>query len=151
MPSKKWSELNHMQLGQYGEYYAKMEFASYGFDVYTSEVDDQGVDFVARNMKTGVFYEVQVKSIYKGNYVFIRKDKLIMDDSHLVCFLHFEEDMLPEVYIIPATAWNKPNAVLVDRNYRVEQKSKPEWGINYSQKNKGMLEEYKADRFFRNI
>ena len=35
MPSKKWSGLNHMQLGQFGEYYAKMEFASYGFDVYT--------------------------------------------------------------------------------------------------------------------
>lgn len=151
MPSKKWSKLNHMQLGRYGEYYAKMEFASYGFDVYTSEVDDHGVDFVARDASTGIFYEVQVKSMYKGNYVFIRKDKLVIDDRHLVCFLHFEDDMLPEVYIFPATAWNKPNAVLVDRNYTVEQKSKPEWGINYSQKNKGMIEEYMVDRFFRNI
>ena len=50
MPSKKWSGLNHMQLGQFGEYYAKMEFASYGFDVYTSEVDDHGVDFIARDI-----------------------------------------------------------------------------------------------------
>ena len=55
MPSKKWSGLNHMQLGQFGEYYAKMEFASYGFDVYTSEVDDHGVDFIARDIKTGIF------------------------------------------------------------------------------------------------
>ena len=31
--------------------YAKMEFTSYGYDVYTSEVDDHGVDFVARNVK----------------------------------------------------------------------------------------------------
>ena len=40
MPRTKWSELSAMQLGQYGEYYAKMEFTSYGFDVYTSEVED---------------------------------------------------------------------------------------------------------------
>lgn len=28
-----------------------MEFASYGFDVFTSEVDDHGVDFVAKGKK----------------------------------------------------------------------------------------------------
>ena len=152
MPNKKWSKLNHMQLGQYGEYYAKMEFASYGYDVYTSEVDDHGVDFVARDAKTGVFYEVQVKSMFKGNYVFMQKDKLVLDDRHLVCFLHFEEDMLPEVYVIPATAWNEPNSVLVDRNYdKPGQKSKPEWGINYSKKNVDVIEKYKAENYFNNM
>lgn len=94
-------------------------------------VDDHGVDFVARDAKNGVFYEVQVKSMFKGNYVFMQKDKLVLDDRHLVCFLHFEDDMLPEVYVIPATAWNEPNSVLVDRNYdKPGQKSKPEGGIN---------------------
>lgn len=48
MPNKKRSELNGLQLGRYGEYFAKMELASYGFDVYTSEVDDHGIDFVVR-------------------------------------------------------------------------------------------------------
>ena len=86
MPSKKWSGLNHMQLGQFGEYYAKMEFASYGFDVYTSEVDDHGVDFIARDIKTGIFYEVQVKSMFKGKYVFIKKDKL---ELHIFPAVHF--------------------------------------------------------------
>ena len=52
MPNTSWSNLNHMQLGKYAEYYAKMEFTSYGYDVYTSEVDDHGVDFVARDVKT---------------------------------------------------------------------------------------------------
>ena len=61
----KWDKLNQRQLGQYGEYYAKMEFASYGYDVYTSEVDDHGVDFVARDIVTGTFYEVQVKVYIK--------------------------------------------------------------------------------------
>jgi hypothetical protein len=40
--------LTGLQLGRYAEYYAKMEFASYGFEVYTSEVDDHGVDFVVK-------------------------------------------------------------------------------------------------------
>ena len=48
MPKKNWSELSKQQIGRYAEYYAKMEFASYGFEVYTSEVDDHGVDFVAK-------------------------------------------------------------------------------------------------------
>lgn len=37
MPDTNWSKLNKLQLGRYAEYYAKMEFASYGFEVYTSE------------------------------------------------------------------------------------------------------------------
>ena len=63
MPNTNWSKLSHLQLGRYAEYYAKMEFASCGYDVYTSEVDDHGVDFVARNPVDGQYYEIQVKSI----------------------------------------------------------------------------------------
>lgn len=76
MPNTKWSELSNLQLGRYGEYFAKMEFASYGLDVYTSEVDDHGIDFVVKN-KLGKFFEIQVKAIrlVKTGYVFIRKDK----------------------------------------------------------------------------
>lgn len=149
MPNTKWSDLTPMQLGQYGEYYAKMEFTSYGYDVYTSEVDDHGVDFVARDVKTGMFYEVQVKSLQKGNYVVIPKDKLVIDDRHLICFLRFENGQLPDVYVIPATVWNNPNTVFVDRKYdKPGQKSKPEWGINYSKKNIAILEEYRAEKYF---
>jgi len=56
MPSTEWSKLNHLQLGRYAEYYAKMELASYQFDIYTSEVDDHGIDFVAKT-KNGQFLE----------------------------------------------------------------------------------------------
>jgi hypothetical protein len=37
-----WARLTHLQVGRYGEYYAKMEFTLYGFDVYGAEVDDRG-------------------------------------------------------------------------------------------------------------
>lgn len=69
MPNMNWFQLNHLQLGRYAEYYAKMEFTSYGFEVYTSEVDDHGVDFVAKYPGTSTYYEIQVKGSGKGSYV----------------------------------------------------------------------------------
>lgn len=149
MPNTKWSDLKSLQLGQYGEYYAKMEFASYGWDIYTSEVDDHGVDFVAKDSKSGDFFEIQVKSIRPGSYAFIYKDKINLDDHHLVCFLYFIDGELPKVYIIPSTVWKNPNVVFVERNYdKPGQTSKPEWGINYSNKNLSLLDKYKSEKFF---
>ena len=45
MPNMNWNILSRLQLGRYVEYYAKMEFSSYDFEVYTSEVDDHGIFF----------------------------------------------------------------------------------------------------------
>lgn len=149
MPSTKWSVLRSMQLGRYAEYYAKMEFASYGYDVYTSEVDDHGVDFIARDEKTNIYYEVQVKSLLKGNYSYIPEPLMdCKDEKRLVCFLKFTDGSMPDVFIIPATAWQNLNEVLVYRKYnKPGQKSKPEWGIACSKKNLPLLEKYRADKF----
>lgn len=91
MPNTNWSELSHLQLGRYAEYYAKMEFASYGYDVYTSEVDDHGVDFVARNPDDGQYYEIQVKAVRDLDYVYIRKDKMALSPTRLVYLLLFSK------------------------------------------------------------
>ena len=45
-----------MQLGQYAEHYAKMEFTSYRYEEYTSEIDDHEVDFVAKAPNKPDFY-----------------------------------------------------------------------------------------------
>ena len=66
-----WDHLNHLQLGKYAEYFAKMEFTSAGFDVYTAEVDDKGIDFVVRKDETA-YYDVQVKSARGTNYIFMQ-------------------------------------------------------------------------------
>lgn len=146
VPDLNWSKLKPMQIGRYAEYYAKMEFTSYGYEVYTSEVDDHGVDFIAKGPE-GVFSEVQVKAV-RDNYVFIRKDKILPDDAHLVCYMRFSDGALPEVYIIPASVWKAPNAVFVSRDYKPEQKSKSELGINFSVKNAHLLEPYRAENYF---
>ena len=73
MASNNWSKLNHLQLGKYGEYFAKMEFTKTGFDVYTAEVDDKGIDFVVRKNETE-YFDIQVKSVRNNNYVFMKKE-----------------------------------------------------------------------------
>lgn len=148
MPYMKWSKLSPLQLGRYAEYYAKMEFTSYGFDVYTSEVDDHGVDFIAKD-KQGSYFEVQVKSVRNNNYQFLRKDHTVISDKFLVCYIRFEDDHLPYVYVFPTTVWNEPNSLFVDKDYdKPGLKSKPEYGINYNRKTSKLMEPYKAENFF---
>ena len=147
MPNTNWSALSHMQLGRYAEYYAKMEFASYGFEVYTSEVDDHGVDFVAKLPGGNKFIEIQVKAVRNYGYTFIAESKMpILSENRLVCYLHFEDGKLPDVFVIPATVWATPNQVFVYRKYdKPEQKSKPEYGISISRKNYQLLAPYSLD------
>ena len=35
----------------------------------------------------------------KGNYVYTRKDKIIIDETYIVCLLRFEDVEMPKLYI----------------------------------------------------
>jgi hypothetical protein len=139
-----WSRLSPLQVGRYSEYFAKMEFTLFGFEVYTSEVDDRGVDFVARRERDR-FYDVQVKSVRGYNYIFVPKEKTSEKDDHrylAVVILH--EGLEPAFYLIPMTAWQNPNALLVGRDYE-SGTSKPEWGLNLSATNQSLLDPYRFE------
>ena len=138
-----WGRLNHLQLARYAEYYAKMEFTLFGFDVYTAEVDDRGIDFVIRRSEDR-YYDVQVKSARGFNYIFLRKDKFRPRDGLLATVALFETGAPPRLYLIPSTAWLEPNPLLVSRDYE-GKKSKPEWGLNISRRNMPLLDEYAFD------
>ena len=91
MPNTNWSELSHLQLGRY-EYYAKngVCFLRMRY-IYTSEVHDHGVDFVAEIPDDGQYYEIRVKAVRNLDYVYIRKDKMVLsplDWSYL--YLYFQ-------------------------------------------------------------
>jgi hypothetical protein len=135
-----WSRLNHLQLGRYAEYLAKMEFTLYGFDVYSAEVDDRGIDFVIRKNEDE-YYDVQVKSCRKLNYIFIHKEKFCPRKTLLAVAVLFRQGEPAKIYLIPSTAWKAPDALLVDRDYK-SGKSKPEWGLNLSEKNLPLLDRF---------
>jgi hypothetical protein len=149
MPNFDWERLKPLQLGRYAEYYAKMEFASYGFEIYTSEVDDHGIDFIAKKGQTD-YYDVQVKSVRGYNYIFFQKDKFILRPNLLAVILVFFPKEAPKIYLIPSTSWSNPNALLVSRDYE-GKKSNPEWGLNLSTKNKELLNEFEIDKMINNL
>jgi hypothetical protein len=120
-----------------------MEFALYGFEIFTSEVDDRGIDFVVRRGQSP-FYEIQVKSVRTSNYVFMQKSKFPLHSNRLLALVLLKEDQPPDLYLIRATDWLSPNALLVDRDY-VGLKSKPEWGVQISRASKTLLTHYQFD------
>lgn len=149
MQRYKWSHLNNQQTGAYTEYFVKMELSMYGFEVYTTEIDDRGIDFVARK-SPGPFLEIQVKSLRSFGYVFMEKTKIkLHEHSYVALGLLFEEKP-PALYMIPATIWVKPQGIFVDRKYE-GLKSKAEWGINISKKNMPELEPYIFDKMVDHI
>jgi hypothetical protein len=135
--------LTPLQLGRYAEYLAKMEFTLFGFDVYTSEVDDKGIDFVVRRHPNR-YYDVQVKSSRKLNYIFFPKDKFALRDNLLALVALFLDAQPPRLYLIPAREWETPGSLLCDRDY-AGKKSRPEWGINLSLRNLSLLDRYAFD------
>jgi hypothetical protein len=138
----RWSALNAQQVGKYFEYFVKMELTMYGLEVYTTEVDDRGVDFIARG-RSGRFVEVQVKALRNYGYVFLRKRHFELRPGLYVALGLLFDGSEPEAYLIPSSVWSRPNAVFKDRNYcEPGQVSEPEWGINISRKGKAILSEF---------
>ena len=136
----QWSKLNKQQVGSYCEYFVKMELTMYGFQVYSTEVDDRGIDFVTR-YENEPFITIQVKGIREKGYVFLQKDKFKICEYSYLALAVLNEKCEPSLYLIPSRVWEEPNGVFVSRDYE-NKKSKPEWGINLSSKNMHSLKPY---------
>ena len=128
-----WANLNHLQTGRYGEYFAKMALVRAGFDVFSPEVDDRGIDFVLRvDGDEPCYYDVQVKSVRSTNtYVFMRKDKFRLRPNLLLALVVLHAGSEPEMYLIPAGAWRDAKPPFADRDYD-GLKSPPEYGLTVS-------------------
>ena len=134
MEKYKWSRLTSLQVGKYAEYFVKMEFTLHGFDVYTSEVDDKGIDFVVCDERREHYYNVQVKSARNFNYIFFRKEYFVPRENLLAAIVLLPEIEPPELYLVPSHVWLQPNRLFVSRDYEPPRTSKPEWGLNLSRR-----------------
>ncbi len=144
---QSWSSLNHLQVGKYSEYFAKMSLVRAGYDVFTAEVDDKGIDFVVRvDADAPSYFDVQVKSIRlgKSNYVFMTKEKFPLVPNRLLALVLLSEGSEPEMFIFPATAWLNPANPFVDYDYEGKA-SKPEYGLRLSKKNLPAIELYRFE------
>jgi hypothetical protein len=150
MATFDWSRLNHLQVGRYAEYLVKMEMVRAGLDVFTAEVDDKGIDFVVRRDAL-TYYDIQVKSLRGQGYVFLQKQCFSLRPNLWAALVLFPEGAEAALFLVPATAWTEPNALLVDRDYGEGLKSKPEYGINISAKNMALLREYAFERMVERL
>jgi hypothetical protein len=129
---KIWADLNHLQVGRYGEYFAKMALVRAGFDVFSPEVDDKGIDFVLRiDGDTPRYHDVQVKTVRRTNYVFLRKDQFRRTPNLLLALVILDEGREPDMYLIPSRAWREAKPPFVDRDYD-GKRSAPEYGLMLS-------------------
>jgi hypothetical protein len=141
-------ELNTQQIGNYGEYHAKMELTKMGHDVYTSEVDDKGIDFIVRvgrddkDEKPPRYIDIQVKTVTNLNYVYMKKSKFRRRKNNSLMLILLDEELNPDIFYIPSVVWKKPNELFVDRKY-TGKKTPPEWGVLLAQKRLSMLEKYR--------
>jgi hypothetical protein len=145
MQRHAWSRLTKQQVGAYAEYFVKMELTMFGFQVYTTEVDDRGIDFVARH-GSGPFLEIQVKSVRDFNYVFVQKRKFALSETLYLALGLLFEGKAPDLYLIPSCTWKAPTDPFVSRDYGKEgQVSVPEWGLSLTSKNLPALEAYRLE------
>jgi hypothetical protein len=149
-----WSHLNKQQVGAYTEYFVKMELTMFGFQVYSTEVDDRGIDFVARH-GSGPFIEVQVKSLrvsgQASGYVFMQKSKFALSEHLWLALGLLTEGKPPDLYLIASRTWDTPNAIFVSRDYGEGLKSKPEWGLTVSPRNRAALEPYRFENSIKQL
>ncbi len=141
----KWSALNKQQVGAFVEYFVKMELTMFGFQVYGTEVDDRGVDFIAQYGE-GPFLKVQVKSVRGSGYVFMEKSKFSLHQHRFLAFGLLADGRRPDLFLIPSIEWKTETPLLRDREYGEGLKSPPEWGMNISKRNMGLLDQYSFER-----
>jgi hypothetical protein len=142
----RWSYLNHLQIGRFGEYLVKMELTRYGLDVYSSEDDDREIDFIVR-LSESKYLDIQVKTVRVLNYIFFRKRVFDPRENLYAALVILRESHPPDLFLIPSMAWMKPDTFLISRDFE-EAESDPEWGINLSQKNLGLLDRFQFNYMF---
>lgn len=121
--------LSKTQLGKAGEYWAKLQLTLYGLDVYTSEVDEKGIDFVVRT-NDGRYAAVQVKSLRKPGYVYLKEKHFAPGPGLLVALNLFYGEDGPRTLLIPSRVWLEPIGAFVVNRF----KAGSEYGINVSKR-----------------
>ncbi|SRR6266480_4509023 len=132
----EWAHLNKLQKGSYGVHFAKMEFAMRGFLVFTSDVDDRGIDFVVRN-DNGKHFDIQVKAITDKNYTYIKQSKFA--PSLWVTLIVLKARLEPRLYLLNRPDWDVNKTGLLKLN-KYPGAKEAEYGIFLADKRQEELE-----------
>jgi hypothetical protein len=121
------------------QYLAKMEFILHGCDVFTSEVDDHGIDFVIRT-RAGRHYDVQVQSYRPASNKYVYLQKSVPHLTPIASGPGAVRGWEPAaLFLVPSCIDGAPNPILESRDYGEGKKSDPEWGLTLSRKKLALL------------
>jgi len=103
-----YAHLNNIQKGSFAEAYAKMAFTLEGFEVYSTDYDDRGIDFVTR-WPGGGFLSVQVKATDTTSSETnpnITESKFQKTSDFLLCAVRLAEGFQPKIYLARGSDWD---------------------------------------------
>ncbi len=143
----RWSSLSRLQRGNFAETFAKISFMMEQYEVFSTDVDEKGVDFVAKSLD-GKYYEVQVKSVIDRNYTFVVEDKFF--EELLICLILFEDNTFPKIYLFKKKDWNDENYSLLRLN-KFDNATQKEYGFHLSKKYDAILEQFKFSEYFNEL
>ena len=144
-------KLNRQQIGQFGSFWLKMYLTGLGFkiDEFKEAVGNQFSVQLRNRRKLYISPKTLRMFDIKSNYAFITKDNWQnkLDEDFYLGLVLISGKQLPDIYLIPALTWQKPNSVFVDMNYEKKGlKSKPEWGVRVSVKNLEVIKEFEIKK-----
>jgi hypothetical protein len=105
MLSTSYIHLNNIQKGCFAEAFAKMAFTLEAFEVYDTEYDDRGIDFITR-APNGSFLSVQVKATDQASNPFIVESKFQKTPDFLLCAVRLIEGHRPAIYLARGSDWD---------------------------------------------
>lgn len=144
-----WERLNWQEIGTFAEHFIKMELAIYGFEARATEVDNRGIDFVARH-QAGPYITIKARILREAGYTSVRKSEFPLSPQQFLALIWLSQGKAPALYLIPAEAWRSPNVLLVDRGFK-ENCSVPEWGLKVTGKYMPLLEPYAIDSMIQKL
>ena len=148
MTNTEWASLNSLQLSQFAEYLIKMEFASYGFEIYIPDVDCPNGNFLTKK-GDGPYFKIQVKSV-RGLKSIYFADKFNIKEDLFGALVLFISAWSPQLYLIPSTAWKITDGLFVTRS-SIGENSISEWGLSLSSKNLDHLNSYLFDKIITDL
>lgn len=139
--------MNATDLGKYAKVFFSDKLKTLGFDLIDYNLD--GADICAK--RKDKYYKFKVKSIRKPNTRYIKikkKDVDIKDESLFIAAILFYSDDTSKVFLIPVIDLTKDNDLFRNRDY-LKMKSTPEWGLNITEKNMNILNQYEIGKMLK--
>lgn len=141
--------MSNAELGKYAKTFLRDRLKNLGVDLIDYKLD--GADICAKI--EGKYYKFKVKSIRKANtgYIKIKKKGLdIRDASLFIATILFYNNGISKIFLIPVAELANENDLFRNRDYP-KMKSSPEWGLNVTDKNMDILNQFELSKVLKKL